>query len=221
MSALLQSMNRVEQPRMLPPCEPRLQGAWIGEQPTQQPKPPEHASPFKYIDWKTLNRQFIPGSAFKAIDDAYVIEYRAMMDALNQQIRVLEHPKPMEQVGEFEYTQWERPNQEARQDPPLKELDEVYVFEERTAVAAFIERNRVRGLLLQARDPLITAFGEATVKRLSLIEDDEGFDTLFCLIAVSGDIHEARRALRSFDQRWWLARSGQAAGKLNFDFELV
>jgi hypothetical protein len=102
-----------------------------------------------------------------------------------------------------------------------EELDEVYVFEDRFRVAAFIDQNRLSGLLLQAREPLTTIFGEAAVKRLSLIEDDEGCSTLLCLIAVSGALDEARRDLRSFDQRWWLAHSHEAAGKLNFDIELI
>lgn len=96
-----------------------------------------------------------------------------------------------------------------------------YIFEDHSAVTAFIEQNRLRGLLEQAREPLNAAFGEAALKKLTLVTDDEGFKILFCLVRVPGDMQEARRALRSFDQRWWLGRSAQAAAKLNFDFELV
>ena len=110
---------------------------------------------------------------------------------------------------------------EAPPDSPLKGLEDAYVISDHAAVAAFIKQNRLRGLLLQAQEPLNAAFGEGAVKRLALVDDDEGFDTLFCLILVSGDMNEARLALRSFDQHWWLARFDQAAGKLNFDFELV
>lgn len=103
----------------------------------------------------------------------------------------------------------------------IKGLEDVYVIENRLDVAAFIQENRLRGLLLQARNPLHAAFGEGAVKTLTLVTDDEGFKTLFCLVMVQGDMVEARRALRSFDQQWWLARSELASGKLNFDFELV
>ena len=88
-------------------------------------------------------------------------------------------------------------------------------------MAAFIKQNCLRELLLQAREPLNTAFGESAVKTLTRVQDDEGFDTLFCLILVSGDMNDARLALRSLDQHWWLARSQRADGKLNFDFELI
>lgn len=104
---------------------------------------------------------------------------------------------------------------------PLNGLEGVYVLDDRARVAQFIEQRRLRNLLLQARGPLTDAFGEAAIKRLSVVEDDEGSRTLLCLVAVPGGINEARRALRSFDQRWWLAHCGNAAGKLNFDFDLV
>jgi hypothetical protein len=104
---------------------------------------------------------------------------------------------------------------------PLEQLKNFYIFEDHSAVTAFIEQNRLRGLLEQAREPLNAAFGEAALKKLTLVTDDEGSKTLFCLVRVPGDMQEARRALRSFDQRWWLGRSTQAAAKLNFDFELV
>ena len=112
-------------------------------------------------------------------------------------------------------------NWEGQPDSPLKGLEDEYVIDNRSAVAAFIRQNRIRGLLLQAREPLNAAFGKGPLKKLTLATDDEGSKTLFCLVRVPGDMQKARRALRSFDQRWWLGRSTQAAGKLNFDFELV
>jgi len=108
-----------------------------------------------------------------------------------------------------------------RRDLALTELERVYVFENRAEVSEFIERNRIRGLLLEAAEPLNAAFGEKAVKKLTVLDDDEGFTTLFCLILFPGDIAVARLALEFFDQHWWLPRSRQASGKLNFDFELI
>jgi hypothetical protein len=73
----------------------------------------------------------------------------------------------------------------------------------------------------EAREPLTRAFGEATVKKLTLVEDDEGFVTLFCLILTPWSLEEAQRELNSFDESWWLAHAYEAYGKLNFDFELI
>ncbi len=110
---------------------------------------------------------------------------------------------------------------EVHRDPALKGLEDGYVIDDRPAVAAYIGQNSLREVLEQAREPLNAAFGQGTVKKLTLSEDDEGFAALFCLILIPGDLPSAKLALRSFDEQWWLARSGQAGGKLNFDFELI
>jgi hypothetical protein len=131
-----------------------------------------------------------------------------------------QQPNAPRAVGQLEEICCEKFNRGVLLVSALKGLEDLYVIDDRSAVAGFIERNRLRGLLLSARDPLNDAFGEASVKKLKLIRDDEGFETLFCLVLVSCDLAAARHALRSFDQRWWLRHSDQAAGRLNFDFEL-
>ena len=132
-----------------------------------------------------------------------------------------ERPGQLLDIAFFRRTDWQKLNREVHRDSALTGLEDGYVIDDRPAIAAFIGQNRLRGLLQQAREPLNAAFGEGTVKKLSLMEDDEGFETLFCLILIPGDMPKARLALRSFDEQWWLARSGQAGGKLNFDFELI
>jgi len=132
-----------------------------------------------------------------------------------------EQPRLLAPASLLEEIDWQRLNRDGRSDSTLKGLDEAYVIDQRSKVAAFIERNRLRGLLLLARGPLNAAFGESTMKLLALVRDHEGSTTLYCLILVRGDMHEARLALRSFDEHWWLAHFHQASGKLNFDFELV
>jgi len=124
---------------------------------------------------------------------------------------------PFEPDGELH---WQSLNRKPSPDFVLSGLEDVYVIDDRSAVAAFIGKNRLRSLLLLARDPLNVVFGETALKRLAIVSDDEGFNTLFCLIAISGNVHEARQALESFDQRWWLDHCEQADGNLNFDFEL-
>lgn len=102
----------------------------------------------------------------------------------------------------------------------LQGLDQGYVIEDRPSVASFIETYRLRGLLLEAPKALKDAFGEV-VKALIVIRDDEGFDTLFCYVRTSAEMQAARNSLARFDASWWLGASGSAAGRLNFDFELI
>ena len=105
--------------------------------------------------------------------------------------------------------------------PTIAGLDDSYVIEDRATVSHFIEEHRLQGLLLAAKEPLNDAFTDRPIKILSLLRDDEGFETLFCLVMIPGEMEPARQALRRFDEQWWLAHSGQVAGKLNFDFELI
>ena len=103
----------------------------------------------------------------------------------------------------------------------LRGLDDTYVVENRSMVVRFIEENRLLGMLLQAIKPLNTHFGERSIKMLSILSDDEGSETLFCLVATTGGLQQNRQALRAFDEDWWLSRAKQAAGALNFDFILM
>jgi len=221
MSALPQFANFPEQPRVPPPSAPRPIPTWLSGQSTEQPKPSAATAPFKSVQWQTRSQRVSPYLSPREWEEAYVIEYHAIVGAIDERIGFLEHPKPPERAHEFQHFPWGVPHRGLRQDLALKELEQAYVFEDRSAVAAFIERNRIRELALEAREPLNAAFGGAAVKKLTLLEDDEGFTTLFCLVLIAGDMRAARLALRSFDEHWWLARSGQAGGKLNFDFELI
>ena len=221
MNALPQFTNFLEQPRVPPPCAPPPIPTRLWGQLTEQPRPSAHTAPLRFIQWQTPSQQVSPDFSPPEREVAYVIVYRARVAALDEQIRPLEYPKPPERAHEFQYFPWEGTNRGLRRHLALNELEQAYVFEDRSAVPAFIERNRLRELLLEAREPLNAAFGVGAVKRLTLAEDDEGFTTLFCLVLIAGDMRAARLGLRSFDEHWWLARSGQAGGKLNFDFELI
>jgi hypothetical protein len=128
--------------------------------------------------------------------------------------------KPPRPVGEVRVS-WDTARREATVDYATKALDTVYVIEDRPTVLRFIAEHRLHGMLLQAQKPLDEAFTGKTVKKLSLVQDEEGFETLFCLVMISGEMQPARRALRNFDQQWWLTHAKQVLGKLNFDFELI
>jgi hypothetical protein len=141
--------------------------------------------------------------------------------SLAEWIKALGGSKPREQAIELHHTLWGVSHQEHFVGSALRPLEQAYVLEDRSAIPAFIKQYRLLEPLLEARGPLTAAFGEATVKKLTLVEDDEGFVTLFCFVLVPGGLDEARWALNSFDDSWWLAHSHETGGKLNFDFELV
>jgi hypothetical protein len=99
-------------------------------------------------------------------------------------------------------------------------LDEAYVIEQPVLTLRFIGENQLTETLLDAREHLAVAFGKNAIKTLSVRRDDEGFETLFCLVKLRGDAHSAMSALNEFDDRWWSAYPRRSPGRLNFDFEL-
>jgi len=221
MSALPQFTDFVQQPSVPPPSEPPPLASRFSGQLAEQPIPSAQTPPFRFIELQTTGEQGCPDFSLTEWATQFGIERRAIASALDEEIRVLEHPRPAEHPRGFQSFHQEGRHPVVSRQPVLDELEQAYVFDERSAVAAFMQRNRIGGLLLEARGPLNAAFGKAAVKSLTLVEDDEGFTTMFCLILFPGDMLTARSALRSFDERWWLARSRQAGGKLNFDFELI
>lgn len=116
---------------------------------------------------------------------------------------------------------WENAKREIPKDLATKGLDDTYVIEDRSSVYRFIEEHRLHGLLLQARQMLKTKFGEDSVKTLSVVSDEEGFESLFCLVTTKADVQRSQEALRSFDLEWWVPHAKQAAGRLNFDFKTI
>jgi len=107
-------------------------------------------------------------------------------------------------------------------DSSTRGLERAYEISDREAIGAFLRGDRsALSILKDAPNALDTFFGPKAKKVLRLVEDDEGARTLFCFVAFDGQLSEAVRALKSFDEGWWLERCAQVAGRLNFDFELV
>ncbi len=222
MSVLQQFTNRSGPPVPPPPPAATPAAASLRQQLIKQVGAPTWPALPWLSQWQAFIQEVLVGSALRGFEELYVFHYdRAMAPFLDEQTEVAEGPRPSEHAGELLYTQLGASYQGARQDSTLETLEQAYVLEDRFAIPAFIKRNRLLELLLVAREPLTSAFGEAAVKKLTLVEDDEGFVTLFCFVLVPDGLDEARWALNSFDESWWLAHSHEAGGKLNFDFELI
>jgi len=102
------------------------------------------------------------------------------------------------------------------------ELDSRFIITtNRQETLTFIEANDLLHVLLRSEKHINDAFGESSLKTLTIVEDDEGYRTLFCLIVFSGTLAQAQEALGSFDRNWWLKNARKFGSKLNFDFELV
>jgi hypothetical protein len=102
----------------------------------------------------------------------------------------------------------------------MAELNAQFVMADARETSKFILDNGLGLILLESRMHIEAKFGEA-VKTLKVVEDDEGHQTLFCLLVYRGPLQDAKQALASFDRDWWLNRAGEFSDRLNFDFELA
>ncbi len=127
--------------------------------------------------------------------------------------------KPPQRSGEV-HVSWDNPKRCFVRREATRGLDDTYVFDSRQVVSKFIEEHRLHNLLVQAKEPLKERFGAASVKTLTLVCDDEGFESLVCLVTANGTLQENLDALRAFDREWWLGQINEADGRLNFDFQL-
>lgn len=219
MSVLPQFTDFLEQPKVPPRFElPSRFSGQVVEQP--MPMPSAQTPSLKFSESQTVEEQRSTDFSLTEQGTRFRLECCALVPALDKEIGLLGHPRPVEHPHALQAAQQDGRHL-ALGDPALDELEWAYVFNNRSAVSAFVQRNRIREFLLEAREPLNAAFGEAAVKSLTLVEDDEGFTTMFCLILFAGDILTAKLALQAFDEGWWLVRSAQVGGKLNFDFELI
>lgn len=101
-------------------------------------------------------------------------------------------------------------------------LQPKYVVVQHHQISRFLQTNRhLFGLLLDALDPLMRAFGDSRTPMLDLSVDEDGSATLFCIVPTAKTLEDARASLNRFDEAWWLKRVKQAKGVLNFDFELT
>ena len=91
-------------------------------------------------------------------------------------------------------------------------------------VAPFINTHpALPRLLLDAVQPIQDLFGREVALSLSLARDPDAPSEpqLYAGIATSLPTGEATALLDSFDERWFLDRLSEAAGRLNFTLELV
>jgi hypothetical protein len=100
-------------------------------------------------------------------------------------------------------------------------LESTFVIENRRSVLRFVEGHGLSGLLLEAEQHLKAVFGVPTIKVLTLLNDEEGMQTLFCYVKFPGSLAAGRNALKAFDRQWWRARYALGNGRLNFDFDLI
>lgn len=107
-------------------------------------------------------------------------------------------------------------------DAVLEDVGKYYTVPADASVRDFLsEHQTIAPLLIEAAPRLKSRFGDNAVFELRVPIDEAGSRTLYAVAMWPGKVQDARDALSGFDDDWWMARAGQAAGYIAFTYELV
>lgn len=131
-------------------------------------------------------------------------------------------PEPQQHTGILEIPKMLMAAFVAQNEAVLNDVRKHYVFPADASVQDFLAEHRaIPQLLLEAAPRLKTYFGGNVVFNLRAPVDEAGSRTLYAVAMWPGRLRDVRDALARFDNDWWMARAGQAAGYLTFTYELV
>lgn len=116
----------------------------------------------------------------------------------------------------------------ALQQAALDQLGEVerrYIFDEPEEIRAFLGRHPyLIDILVSARDPIERSFGKrASVQLWFYVDPEEEADdaeSLGAIISSSLPLDDARQALRTFENLWWLDHISRSDARLTFDIHV-
>jgi hypothetical protein len=105
----------------------------------------------------------------------------------------------------------------------MRTLQQRYTFlDDLSLLAEFLEEEPViASVLLEAVQPLSTAFGDGQLLQVRVQHSDE--ETLLRVaVQLPADfVGDPEQELRSFDAMWWLNNCHRSGGALVFDYEIL
>lgn len=131
-------------------------------------------------------------------------------------------PEPRQRAAIFEGLEKQMAEFAAQHEAVLNDVRKHYVLPADASVRDFLAEHRaIPQILLEAAPRLKAYFGGNAVFNLRAPIDEAGSRTLYAVAMWPGELRAVRDALARFDNDWWMARAGQAAGYLTFTYELV
>lgn len=131
-------------------------------------------------------------------------------------------PEPQQHAAIFQGLGKHMAEFAAGHDAVLNQVRKHYVLPPDSSVLNLLTEHRsIPQILSGAAPQLKSYFGADTVFELRAPIDEAGSRTLYVIAMWPGKSEDVRAALAKFDNDWWIARAGQAAGYLTFTYELV
>jgi hypothetical protein len=137
-----------------------------------------------------------------------------------------------QEVPEPELVQTQRPflegletqmaEHEAAFSENIKALKNSFIFSDPSEVEAFIRNHRaVVSILLEAAPVMKESFGANVPLALDVTSEDGPPRFVYALGMWEGESDQARTALEAFEEKWGVANSRKAGGRIVFDYQLV
>lgn len=107
-------------------------------------------------------------------------------------------------------------------DRERDELRRSYVFSSEASIWLFlVAHSAIRATLRDALPHLQASFGHDRVFSLELSREEESSPTLYAVAIWPDSVQSAVRALRQFEEDWWLDRMTPATTELAFVYEIA
>jgi len=105
----------------------------------------------------------------------------------------------------------------------MRTLQQRYTFlDDRRLLVEFLEEEPVlASLLIEAMQPLSTAFGDGRLIQVRVQHSDEHALLKVAVQLPAGFAGDPEQALRSFDAIWWLNNCHRSGGALVFDYAFL
>lgn len=134
---------------------------------------------------------------------------------------ILPDPSPRVQAAVFDGLEQQMSDAENELGQLLDELGKIFVFISSEDVKTFLRGHRgIPSLLIEAAPHFRKAFGNAPLA-LDVVTEEGNPRTIYALAQWGEERREAKKALRDFDEQWWISNLQKAGGKVVFDYELV
>lgn len=100
----------------------------------------------------------------------------------------------------------------------VKDLSELYLFEDEAVIREFVEENQLHDVLVEAAYEIRKVFGGQAKMQLSMVDDLElGTSTVIAYVLTDLSVEEALKKVRQIDRGWFIYHPERLTGRFNFD----
>jgi len=150
-------------------------------------------------------------------------DWSARRHMLHERIEqsVSPNPSPRVQAAVLDSLEQQMSDAESELGQVLDELAKIFIFTNAEDVKMFLRSHRgIPSLLIEAVPHFQKCFSNVPLA-LDVVTEEGSPRTIYVLAQWKEERKQAKKALRNFDEQWWLKNLSKAGGKVVFDYELI